>query len=346
MSEIRAVRWDTQAARLVLLDQTRLPGSVDYLHAADVATLVDAIQRLVVRGAPALGVVGAYGVAVAMRQAAAEGWGEDRLSHEIGRIASARPTAVNLAWGVARADARRGEGLAAVLAEAAAIAAEDERANRSLSRRGADWISERVGRRPLRILTHCNTGALATTAWGTALGVVRELHARGLVHLVYADETRPLLQGSRLTAWELEHDDIPYVVQADAAAASTMARGLVDVAIVGADRIARNADTANKIGTLAVALAAHDAGIPFVVAAPSTTVDGGLASGDDIVIEDRAEVEVLEFAGSRVVPAGARAVNPAFDVTPHRLIDALVTEHAVVEPSGDDVWALMTGGST
>lgn len=343
MTQLRAVRWDDDQAELVLLDQTRLPAHVEHLRVADVETLIDAVQRLVVRGAPALGVVGAYGVAIAVQQAAREGWDEARLAGAISRVAAARPTAVNLAWGVARADARRREGRAAVLSEAAEIAREDEAANRALSGLGADWILGRVSRRPLRVLTHCNTGALATSAWGTALGVIRELHQRGLVELVYVDETRPLLQGTRLTAWELEQDGVPYVVQADGAAASTLARGLVDVAVVGADRIARNGDVANKVGTLGVALAARDAGVPFVVAAPSTTVDGDLASGDGIVVESRAEDEVLELAGIRLAPDGARAFNPAFDVTPGRLIDAIVTEHGVAEPTGDDLWERLTG---
>ncbi|MBI1351851.1 MAG: S-methyl-5-thioribose-1-phosphate isomerase [Actinomycetales bacterium] len=343
MPDVRAVHWDEQRSALVLLDQTRLPAEVRHLVVEEISVLLDAIQRLVVRGAPALGVVGAYGVAVAMQQGAREGWTAARMSDEIARIASARPTAVNLSWGVARADARRSDGVAAVLAEAHAIAEEDIGANRELSRIGADWVCDRVGHRPLRVLTHCNTGALATAGWGTALGIVRELHARGLIEAVYADETRPLLQGSRLTAWELADEGIPCFVLADGAAASTAQRGLVDVAIVGADRVARNGDTANKIGTLGVALAARHAGIPFVVAAPSTTVDPTVSSGDDIVIEMRPEEEVLTFAGTPVAPGRVRGFNPAFDVTPHDLIAAVVTEHAAVTPTGADVAEILRG---
>ena len=212
---------------------------------------------------------------------------------------------------------------------------EDEAANRELSRRGADWILANTTTRPLRILTHCNTGSLATTAWGTALGIIRELHLRGDVEQVYADETRPLLQGSRLTSWELTQDQIPHVIQSDGAAASTILRSLVDVAIIGADRIARNGDTANKIGSVSVALACHVAGIPFVVAAPSSTVDLSTASGDEIEIELRDGSEVTSIGGVQVAPAGAQGFNPAFDVTPARFISAIVTEHAVVQPSAE-----------
>jgi methylthioribose-1-phosphate isomerase len=225
------------------------------------------------------------------------------------------------------------EGVAAVLAEANRIAEEDEAANRELSRKGADWILANTDQRPLRILTHCNTGSLATTAWGTALGIIRELDVRGEVEQVFADETRPLLQGSRLTSWELTQDQIPHVIQSDGAAASTILRGLVDVAIIGADRIARNGDTANKIGSVSVALACHAAGIPFVVAAPSSTVDLSTESGEDIEIELRDGAEVIEFAGVRVAPEGAQGFNPAFDVTPARYVSAIVTEQGVVEPA-------------
>jgi methylthioribose-1-phosphate isomerase len=332
MTEIKAVVWDGDC--IVLLDQTLLPGQHEYLACRDVDTVVDAIVRLVVRGAPALGAVGAYGVALAMTQGEREGWDAERLAREVARIRDARPTAVNLAWGVDRVAPLIAQGRAAVLIEADLLAAEDEAANRELSRLGADWILARVTHRPVRVLTHCNTGALATTAWGTALGIVRELHARGALEVVYADETRPLLQGSRLTAWELHREGIDYFVQADGAAASTILRGLVDVAIIGADRIARNGDTANKIGSVGVALACHDKGIPFVVAAPSSTVDLSMVSGDDIHIELRDGREVVELAGVKVAPEGARGFNPAFDVTPSRLIDAIVTEQGVVEPDG------------
>jgi methylthioribose-1-phosphate isomerase len=218
-----------------------------------------------------------------------------------------------------------------VLAAALQLRDDDEAANRTLSRLGVDWLLQRVTP-PVRVLTHCNTGALATSAWGTALGLVRELAARGALGLVYADETRPLLQGARLTAWELAAEGVDHVVQVDAAAAGTILGGHVDVAIVGADRIARNGDTANKVGTLGVALACADAGIPFIVAAPWSTVDVTTEGGADIVIEARDPREVEEFAGVRVVPEATRGHNPAFDVTPARLISAIVTERGVVAP--------------
>ncbi len=230
------------------------------------------------------------------------------------------------------------EGLDAVLEEAAAVQREDVAANRAMGSFGADWLIQKVGvDRPLRLLTHCNTGALATAGWGTALGVIRELHARGLVEVVYADETRPLLQGSRLTAWELVQEGIPHYVQADGAAAGTILRGEVDAAIVGADRIAANGDTANKVGTVGVALACADAGIPFLVAAPTTTVDLSTKTGDNIHIELRGEAEVLEWSGVRTAPAESRGHNPAFDITPGRLVTGLVTERGVLEISAGEL---------
>ena len=328
--EVCAVQWRDDA--LVLLDQTLLPAQEAYVECRSVDTVVDCVRRLVVRGAPALGAVGAYGVAVALLQSEAEGWDDERLKAEILRIRNARPTAVNLAWGVDRVRPRAREGVDPVLAEAEAIVAEDTAANRELSRRGADWILAKVERRPLRILTHCNTGALATTGWGTAFGIVREIFERGDLERVYADETRPLMQGARLTAWECARLGIPHVVQADGAAASTILRGLVDVALIGADRIARNGDTANKIGSVGVALACDAAGIPFVVAAPSSTVDMATESGADIEIELRDGTEVTSYAGSCVTPPGPDGFNPAFDVTPARYVSAIVTERAVVEP--------------
>ncbi len=225
-----------------------------------------------------------------------EGWDGAELDQAIDRVRNARPTAVNLAWGVDRVRPFVSEGVESVVAEADRIAAEDEAANRELSRKGADWILANTTQRPLRILTHCNTGSLATTAWGTALGIVRELHERGEVEMVHADETRPLLQGSRLTSWELTHDGIPHVVQADGAAASTILRGLIDVAIIGADRIARNGDTANKIGSVGVALAC--VGCRSSVRGRRALFDGGPGNRVrwiDIEIELRDGAEITEF---------------------------------------------------
>jgi methylthioribose-1-phosphate isomerase len=332
---LRPIEWTGDGIRVI--DQTQLPGRLVFETIRTVDSLVDAIARLAVRGAPALGAIGALGVALAMREAGREGWSPVRLQAEIDRIRDARPTAVNLAWAVDRVRPLVDAGVDAVVAAGLGIVAQDERVNHAIGRCGADWILARVGRPTVRVLTHCNTGYLATTAWGTALGVVRELHARGALELVYVDETRPLLQGSRLTAWELAEDGIPHLVQVDGAAASTILRGLVDVAIIGADRIAANGDTANKIGSLGVALACADAGIPFVVAAPESTVDVRTATGAEIEIEMRGDAEVLTFAGTLVAPATSRAHNPAFDVTPARLISAIVTEEGVLEASSGHV---------
>ncbi len=342
---VRAVAWvEGPRAHLRLLDQRALPGAETYLEIDTVDALVAAIRTLAVRGAPALGAAGALGVVVAIDETARDGGGlgdggqlsdDGALAARIARVRDARPTAVNLAWAVDRVRPLIGQGREAVLAAALRLVAEDEAANRQLSRLGADWIlgAAGAGDRRLRIGTHCNTGALATTAWGTAYGIIHELHARDEVELVYADETRPLLQGSRLTSWELTRDGIPHVVQADGAAASTIVRGLVDVVVIGADRIAANGDTANKVGSLALALACRRAGVPFVVAAPSSTVDLATATGDDIAIEERDGDEVLVIAGQRMAPEGVRGFNPAFDVTPHDLIAAIVTERGVVEPA-------------
>lgn len=328
-SDVRPIQWLDD--HLVLLDQTLLPSAEVYAEISSVDQLVDAIARLVVRGAPALGAAGGYGVALAMLQGQRENWSAAELELQIDRIRDARPTAVNLAWGVQRVRQHVASGLASVLDEATAIAREDAAANRAIGKHGADWIEAHVERRPLRILTHCNTGTLATTEWGTAFGVIRELHARGLVELVYADETRPLLQGSRLTAWELVRAGIPHVVQADGAATSTILRGLVDIAIFGADRIAANGDTANKIGSAAIGLACSAAGIPCLSAAPISTIDLDTATGAEIEIELRDGAEVVNFAGMRTAPAESAGFNPAFDVTPARFLTGIVTERGVIE---------------
>jgi len=330
---VLAVEWLDQPNRMIrLIDQTRLPDELTYLDITTVDALVDAIATLAVRGAPALGAVGALGVVVAMLQGEAKGWDSAELDTQVDRIRDARPTAVNLAWGVDRVRPVMAYGVEAVLVAALRVVEEDSAANRELSRLGADWILRQTGREKVRVVTHCNTGALATTAWGTAYGIIHELHDRGRLDMVYADETRPLLQGARLTSWELTQDGINHVVQVDGAASSTILRGLVDVAIIGADRITANGDTANKVGSVALALACQRAGIPFVVAAPSSTIDLDTATGDLIVIEERDSTEVTSFGGRHTAPADAVGFNPAFDVTPHDLISAVVTEHGVVEP--------------
>ena len=338
-----AIAWDDAAGRegrgaVRLLDQTLLPGTTSHRVIDTTDDLVAAIAELAVRGAPALGVAGALGVVVAMDEGAREGWDDAGVQAAVDRVRHARPTAVNLAWGVDQVRPVMEQGRDAVLVAARRVATEDEAANRELSRLGADWLLARVDRPRLRVLTHCNTGSLATSAWGTALGVIRELHARDRLELVYADETRPLLQGSRLTAFELLADGIPHRVQADGAAASTILRGLVDLAVVGADRIAANGDAANKVGTLGVALACRDAGIPFMVAAPWSTVDLSMADGSRIEIEERPGEEVTVLGGVRLAPEGSPGFNPAFDVTPARLVDAVATERGVAEPrTGTDL---------
>ncbi len=301
----------------------------------DVDAMIDAIGRLVVRGAPAIGVAGAFGVAIAAQQAEREDLGPEHVRREAERIAAARPTAVNLAWAVRRVLARLDEGAAAVVAEAVAMADEDVETNRRLAARGADLLEELVVV-PARVHTHCNTGGLATVEWGTALGIVRELNERGHLVSVTADETRPLLQGSRLTAFELADLGIEHRIVVDGAGPSVISRGLADAVLVGADRIAANGDVANKIGTYPLALAAARAGIPFIVAAPESTLDPATATGADIEIEERAEEEVLAFGGTRTAPAGSRAYNPAFDVTPADLVTAIVTERRVIRPAQGD----------
>jgi methylthioribose-1-phosphate isomerase len=246
------------------------------------------------------------------------------------RLRGARPTAVNLAWGVDRALTRLQEGPAAVLAEALRIRDEDIAACASMASLGADLVLELVARPRIRAMTICNTGALAAVERGTALGVIGELHARGLLEEALPLETRPLLQGARLTAWELAGTAVPFRLLVDSAAASVLARGLADIVLIGADRITRNGDAANKVGSLGLALAARHAGVPFLVVAPESTVDMATASGEDIAIEERGADEVTSFHGVRSAPAGTRTLNPAFDVTPAALITAIVTDRRVV----------------
>ena len=329
---------------VVIIDQTALPHEVRHLTITDVDDLIDAIRRLAVRGAPALGAAGALGVVIALQQGRAKGWDDDQVADAIERVRSARPTAVNLAWGVDRiaAVASSSGDLAVVEAAARTVLDEDVAANTAIGERGADLLAEicapaaERGEPGLRLHTHCNAGALACVDVGTALGVVRAVQARGSLARVYADETRPLLQGARLTAWELDRMGVDYRVVVDGAGPSLIARGLVDAVVVGADRVAANGDVANKIGTYPLALAAARAGIPFVVAAPESTVDPATPSGDAITIEDRGDDEVLVWGGVSVAPQGARAVNPAFDVTPADLVTAVVTERRVVRPAAGE----------
>lgn len=314
----RTIDWSDTPA-VILLDQTLLPHEERYLQVTTVADLIDAIGRLAVRGAPALGVAGAFGVALAARTS------ED-VHADVARLRSARPTAVNLAWGVDRAASRLADGPAAVLAEALAVRDEDIASCASMAAYGTELVTELAGASPT-LLTHCNTGALACVDGGTALGVLIALHQQGRLAGVVASETRPLLQGARLTAWELGRAGVPFRLAVDGAGPSLMARGLVDAVIVGADRVCANGDVVNKIGTYAHALGAARAGIPFIVVAPESTVDMATASGSKVEIEDRAPDEVTALNAS---PRGASALNPAFDVTPADLVTALVTDRRVV----------------
>jgi S-methyl-5-thioribose-1-phosphate isomerase len=331
---MRTIEWRDDHA--VLLDQTRLPHEIVYVEVRDVDTLVDLIQRLAVRGAPALGAAGGFGVAIAALRAERDGLPLSSVRVEADRIAAARPTAVNLSWAVRRVLGQVERGTAAVVAEAIAIADEDVRANRALAARGADLLEQLTSAAPMRVHTHCNTGALACVEWGTALGIVRVLHERGSLRSVTADETRPLLQGSRLTAFELAELGIEHQIVVDSAGPTVIARGLADAVVVGADRIAANGDTANKIGTYPLALAAARAGVPFVVAAPESTIDPATPSGGQIEIEVRDEKEVLDVHGVPTAPAGSRALNLAFDVTPADLITAIVTERRVIRPAAGE----------
>jgi methylthioribose-1-phosphate isomerase len=323
----RTLEWDD--GTIVTIDQVLLPHEESWLRISSLDDLITAIKRLSIRGAPALGGAGALGVALLARAHPAD---PDRVRAEAERLASARPTAVNLRWGVERALARLDAGPDAVLAEALAVLDEDVAANVEASRKAADLIESLVPGRPLRLLTHCNAGRLATVGWGTALGVVWHLHQRGLVEYVLADETRPLLQGARLTAYELAEAGVPYRVCPDSAAAAAMSLGMVDAVVVGADRVTANGDVANKIGTYPVALAAARHRVPFIVVAPESTVDEATPSGAAIHIEQRDPAEVTQFAGVAVAPKGADAFNPAFDVTPNDLVTAIVTEGRVWRP--------------
>ena len=331
---IVALRWlDPPAGPAIeLLDQTRLPAIETTLTCTSVPELIDAIQRLVVRGAPLLGIAGAYGVALA----AARG---DDVPAAAAAISRARPTAVNLGWGAGQALAAYRQAItaagpaaellaaAAALERARSIAVADEQACAEMARRGLELVPNQA-----RILTHCNTGALVTAGTGTAFGLALAAHRAGRLAMLWVDETRPLLQGARLTAWEAARAGMPHAVLADSAAASLMAAGQVDLVAVGADRIAADGSVANKVGTYALAVLARHHQVPFVVVAPVSTIDFATPDGAAIVIEQRPGQEVTQLAGQPVAPAGSDAYNPAFDVTPPGLISAIITEAGVIHP--------------
>ena len=334
-TDIQPIAWRNN--RLELLDQRCLPTEehwIGYEQSSDVAA---AITDMVVRGAPAIGITAAFAVVLAARQHHAdspESW-RDLMEIDIAQLRNARPTAVNLAWALERMqrmiaslepETSEQNPLPLLLAEAQRIHSEDIAANQTLGGLGAALLSGGS-----RVLTHCNAGALATGGYGTALGVIRSAHAQGKIRQVYADETRPWLQGARLTAWELANDRIPVTLLVEGAAAALMQRGGIDWIVVGSDRIAANGDVANKIGTYSLAVNARYHGVRFMVAAPTSTIDMAIATGAEIPIEERSEAEIWGCRGEGVAVAGATAWNPAFDITPASLVDAIVTERGVVE---------------
>jgi methylthioribose-1-phosphate isomerase len=332
--EFSPLRWRDGA--LELLDQTRLPGEEVWLRATRVGVVADAIRRLAVRGAPAIGLAAAYGLVVALGDAAdPERDPARRFAAACRELLSTRPTAVNLRWALeegAKAYAGlsgrpEGEIAAGLLAWARALHLDDVERNRRLAAHGAALFAPGD-----RALTHCNAGALATGGIGTAIGVLGEAFRRGRLAQVWVDETRPLLQGARLTAWEMGRLGIPHRVVTDSMAGALMRRGLVDRVVVGADRVVANGDFANKIGTYTVAVLAQRHGVPFYVAAPLSTYDASIASGEEIPIEERAGDEVTDLAGRRLTPAGSRGFNLAFDVTPAELVTAHVNERGVLRP--------------
>jgi methylthioribose-1-phosphate isomerase len=328
---MKAIEWFGD--RLRIIDQTRLPGEESYVELTSYKAVAGAISDMLVRGAPAIGVTAAYGIALGAGEIEVvdrEGFLRE-LSDVIQTIATTRPTARNLFAVVERMKhiAEAGGNIAGIkkllVDEAVKIHAEEEAATESISRLGAELIEDGSG-----VLTHCNTGPLATAGYGTALGVIIYAHRQGKRLNVFATETRPRLQGARLTAWELKRAGVPFTLITDSMAGYVMQRGEVGCVIVGADRIAGNGDTANKIGTYSLAVLAKEHGIPFYVVAPTSTIDPAIATGDEIPIEERDAKEVTHIGGVRIPPEGVKVINPAFDVTPHRYITAIITERGII----------------
>ena len=335
---IKTIEWLPEENKVRLIDQTKLPGQVEYIVTDDYQVMCDAIRRLAVRGAPAIGVAGAYSVAIGALSIQATEFA--RFCRDLRRIMddlrATRPTAVNLFWAIDRMEgvlnrhrdvevARR-----ALIEEAIKIHQEDEAMCRRIGEHGAALLAD-----GMTVLTHCNAGSLATGGMGTALAPIYVAQEQGKKIKVYSDETRPLLQGARLTSWELQQNGVDVTLICDNMAAVVMHKGLIDAVIVGSDRIAANGDVANKIGTYTVALLAQHHGIPFYVAAPTSTVDPSLASGDLIPIVERDGDEVAGFNGFRTAPEGVKTFNPAFDVTPHGLVAAIITERGIHRPPYD-----------
>lgn len=333
----RAIVWND--GRLLLLDQRVLPAEETFVETRNARETAEAIRTMVVRGAPAIGITAAYGIVLSAMQHG-KNWKEE-LAADIETLAASRPTAVNLFWALRRMQAvaetiTEEEPVRRLLEEARAIHTEDLLANRMMGDLGAQLIEE-----PTSVITHCNAGALATGGYGTALGVIRSAYRDGKIRHVYADETRPWLQGTRLTAWELHKQGIPVSVIADVAAAARMAAGGVGWVIVGSDRIAANGDVANKIGTLQLVIAARHFGVKVMVAAPISTIDFSVPSGETIPLEQRDAEEVMHCAGKRIGAPGVGAWNPVFDVTPAALIDVIVTERGVVHHPDEEKMRLL-----
>ena len=325
---MEAIRWENHT--LYLLDQTRLPTTEYWLRYTDPFEVSSAIRTMVVRGAPAIGVAAAYAMVLAARKAPDSSTRDHVMLRAKEALAASRPTAVNLFWALDRMERcglACGNDPDTLEEEAIAIHREDVAMNQAMGQAGAALVPQNA-----RVLTHCNAGALATGGYGTALGVIRTAHAQGKVSMVYADETRPLLQGARLTAFELVRDGIPVTLVCDDMAGALMAQGKVDLVVVGCDRMAANGDFANKIGTYSLAVLANYHHIPFYTALPSSTLDMSIPDGSFIPVEERLGEEVLRFAGVQTGPFGAKTWNPAFDVTPHRLLSGIITERGVLSP--------------
>ena len=340
---IRPIRWENN--QLVLIDQRLLPQKEVLLRYDDVFAVAKAIADMVVRGAPAIGITAAYGIVLAARNQyakSADNW-KTNITTDLDLLAAARPTAVNLFWAIKRMakiiDGVSGDPGEALLQEAHSILQDDIEANYKMGELGANLLKGKN-----KVITHCNAGALATGGYGTALGVIRSAHEQGKIQRVYADETRPWMQGMRLTAWELQKEDIPVTLLAEGAAAMLMYQEKPEWVIVGSDRIAANGDVANKIGTYSLAVNAKQHGVKVMVVAPTSTIDMETSCGDDIPIEFRSESELLNMAGQTMAPDNIDAWNPVFDVTPAELVDAIVTERGIVyEPDATKISELMPG---